>query len=177
MPKDMKFDLPKDQSSIIKVIGVGGGGSNAVNHMYLQGIDGVDFLICNTDQQALDISPVPHKIQLGSTLTEGRGAGSIPEVGKNAAIENIDQIKDILKTNTKMVFITAGMGGGTGTGAAPVIAKVAKEMGILTVGIVTIPFSFEGKMRNEQAQLGIEKLRQHVDSLVVINNNKLIINS
>jgi cell division protein FtsZ len=173
MPKDMKFDLPKDQSSIIKVIGVGGGGSNAVNHMYLQGIDGVDFLICNTDQQALDISPVPHKIQLGSTLTEGRGAGSIPEVGKNAAIENIDQIKDILKTNTKMVFITAGMGGGTGTGAAPIIAEAAKEMGILTVGIVTLPFFFEGRRRKQQADEGIKSIKQHVDTLLIINNDKL----
>jgi len=173
MPKDMKFDLPKDQSSIIKVIGVGGGGSNAVNHMYLQGINGVDFLICNTDQQALDISPVPHKIQLGSTLTEGRGAGSIPEVGKNAAIENIDHIKDILKTNTKMVFITAGMGGGTGTGAAPIIAEAAKEMGILTVGIVTLPFFFEGRRRKQQADEGIKAIKEHVDTLLIIDNDKL----
>lgn len=173
MPKNMKFDLPKDQSSIIKVIGVGGGGSNAVNHMYKQGINGVDFLICNTDQQALDISPVPHKIQLGATLTEGRGAGSIPEVGKNAAIENIEQIKEILKTNTKMVFITAGMGGGTGTGAAPIIAEAAKEMGILTVGIVTLPFFFEGRRRKLQADEGIKSIKQHVDTLLIINNDKL----
>ena len=139
----MKFNMPKDQSSIIKVIGVGGGGSNAVNHMYNLGIKGVDFIVCNTDAQALDISPVPVKIQLGESLTEGRGAGSIPDVGKNAAIENIEDIKEILANNTKMIFVTAGMGGGTGTGAAPVIAKAAKELGILTVGIVTVPFSFE----------------------------------
>ena len=135
----MQFNLPKDQSSIIKVIGVGGGGSNAVNHMYRQGITGVDFLICNTDQQALDISPVPNKIQLGTSLTDGRGAGSLPNVGQNAAMENIEEIRALLSKNTRMVFITAGMGGGTGTGAAPVIAQVAKEMGILTVGIVTYP--------------------------------------
>lgn len=169
----MQFDLPKDQSSIIKVFGIGGGGSNAVNHMYKQGITGVDFVICNTDQQALDISPVPLKIQLGSTLTEGRGAGSIPEVGKNAAIEDIEQIREILAKNTKMVFITAGMGGGTGTGAAPVIAQVAKEMGILTVGIVTMPFLFEGRKRKVQASEGIETMRQNVDTLLVINNDKL----
>ena len=148
----MKFDLPKENSSIIKVLGVGGGGSNAVNHMYRQGINGVDFLVCNTDQQALDISPIPFKVQLGATLTEGRGAGSLPEVGKNAAIENIDDIKEIINKNTKMVFITAGMGGGTGTGAAPVIAKAAKEMGVLTVGIVTMPFFFEGRKRRQQAE-------------------------
>jgi len=173
MSDKMKFDLPKNQSSIIKVVGVGGGGSNAVNHMFSQGIDGVDFLVCNTDQQALDISPVPHKIQLGSTLTEGRGAGSIPEVGKNAAIENIDQIREILKTNTKMVFITAGMGGGTGTGAAPIIAEAAKELGILTVGIVTLPFAFEGRKRKLQASEGIKEIKQYVDTLLVINNDKL----
>ena len=173
MPENMRFDLPKKQSSIIKVIGVGGGGSNAVNHMYEQGIGGVDFIICNTDQQALDISPVPHKIQLGSTLTEGRGAGSIPEVGKNSAIENIEEIREILKTNTKMVFITAGMGGGTGTGGAPIIAEAAREMGILTVGIVTLPFHFEGRRRKQQADLGIKELRDHVDTLLVINNDKL----
>src|SRR5687767_5827070 len=143
----MEFDLPKDQSSIIKVVGVGGGGSNAVNHMFNQGIKGVDFVVCNTDQQALDMSPVPFKIQLGASLTEGRGAGAIPEIGKNAAIENIEDIRSFLAKGTKMVFITAGMGGGTGTGAAPVIARVAKEMDILTVGIVTIPFAFEGKKR------------------------------
>lgn len=169
----MKFDLPKDQSSIIKVIGVGGGGSNAVNHMYNQGITGVDFVICNTDQQALDQSPIPNKIQLGSTLTEGRGAGSNPEVGKNAAIENVDELKEIFAKNTQMVFITAGMGGGTGTGAAPIIAKTAKEMGILTVGIVTIPFTFEGRRRKSQADEGLEELRANVDTLLVICNDKL----
>lgn len=169
----MKFDLPKENSSIIKVIGVGGGGSNAVNHMYQAGINGVDFMVCNTDQQALDVSPVPLKVQLGSTLTEGRGAGSIPDVGKNAASENIDEIKEILNKNTKMVFITAGMGGGTGTGAAPVIARVAKEMGVLTVGIVTMPFFFEGRKRRQQAEQGIEEIRESVDTLLIINNEKL----
>lgn len=169
----MKFDLPKDQSSIIKVIGVGGGGSNAVNHMYRQGITGVDFVICNTDQQALDLSPVPNKIQLGSTLTEGRGAGSNPEVGKNAAIENVDELKELLEKNTQMVFITAGMGGGTGTGAAPIIAETSREMGILTVGIVTIPFTFEGRRRKIQADEGLAKLRDHVDTLLIICNDKL----
>ncbi len=169
----MKFDLPKDQSSIIKVIGVGGGGSNAVNHMYNQGITGVDFIICNTDQQALDQSPIPNKIQLGSTLTEGRGAGSNPEVGKNAAIENVDELKEIFEKNTQMVFITAGMGGGTGTGAAPIIAQTAREMGILTVGIVTIPFTFEGRRRKLQADDGLEELRSNVDTLLVICNDKL----
>lgn len=169
----MKFDLPKENSSIIKVLGVGGGGSNAVNHMYRQGINGVDFLVCNTDQQALDVSPVPLKVQLGATLTEGRGAGSLPEVGKNAATENIDDLKSIISTNTKMVFITAGMGGGTGTGAAPVIAKTAREMGVLTVGIVTMPFFFEGRKRRQQAEAGIEEIRQNVDTLLIINNEKL----
>lgn len=169
----MKFDLPKDQSSIIKVIGVGGGGSNAVNHMYRQGIKGVDFIVCNTDHQALDMSPVPVKIQLGQSLTDGRGAGSIPDVGKNAAIENLDDIKAILEKNTKMVFVTAGMGGGTGTGAAPVIAQVARELGILTVGIVTVPFTFEGKKRRSQAELGLDKMRDAVDTLLIINNDKL----
>ena len=169
----MKFDLPKDQSSIIKVIGVGGGGSNAVNHMYRQGIKGVDFIVCNTDHQALDISPVPVKIQLGQSLTEGRGAGSIPDVGKNAAIENLDDIKEILEKNTKMVFVTAGMGGGTGTGAAPVIAQAARELGILTVGIVTVPFTFEGRKRRTQAEMGLDKMRDCVDTLLVINNDKL----
>ncbi len=169
----MEFDIPKDQSSIIKVIGVGGGGGNAVNHMYNQGIKGVDFVVCNTDQQALDISPVPVKIQLGSSLTEGRGAGAIPEIGKNAAIENIDDIREILENNTKMVFITAGMGGGTGTGAAPVIAKVARDMGILTVGIVTIPFGFEGKKRKEQAEIGLDEMRKNVDTLLIIANDRL----
>lgn len=169
----MKFDLPKEQSSIIKVIGVGGGGSNAVNHMYRLGIKGVDFIVCNTDQQALEVSPVPTKVQLGSTLTEGRGAGSIPDVGKNAAIENVDEIRTILEHETKMVFITAGMGGGTGTGAAPIIAAAAKEMGILTVGIVTIPFAFEGRKRKQQAELGIEEIRQNVDTLIIICNDRL----
>ncbi len=171
--ENFAFDLPKNQSNVIKVIGVGGGGSNAINHMFLQGIKGVDFVICNTDMQALENSTVPNKIQLGVSLTEGLGAGANPQVGEQAAIESFEEVKRMLDTNTKMVFITAGMGGGTGTGAAPVIAKQAKEMGILTVGIVTIPFQFEGKMRNEQAQLGVEKLRSHVDSLIVIDNNKL----
>ena len=170
---NISFDLPKNQSNVIKVIGVGGGGSNAVNHMYSQGINGVDFVICNTDAQALQNSPIPTKIQLGVSLTEGLGAGANPEVGEQAAIESIQEIKDMLSSNAKMVFITVGMGGGTGTGAAPVIAKIARELDLLTIGIVTTPFSFEGKMRNEQAQKGIEKLRQYVDSLVVINNNKL----
>ncbi|MDG1476690.1 MAG: cell division protein FtsZ [Vicingaceae bacterium] len=169
----MKFDLPKDQASIIKVIGVGGGGSNAVNHMYNQGITGVDFMICNTDAQALEQSPIPNKIQLGTTLTEGLGAGANPEVGKNAAIEDVEAIKTVLQNNTKMVFITAGMGGGTGTGAAPIIAETAREMGILTVGIVTIPFSFEGRRRKQQADEGLEALRASVDTLLIINNDKL----
>lgn len=173
MPEDMKFDLPKDQSSIIKVIGVGGGGSNAVNHMFKQGINGVDFLVCNTDQQALDISPVPHKVQIGPSLTDGRGAGSKPEVGRNAAIENIEEIRALLQKNTKMVFITAGMGGGTGTGAAPIIAEAAKELGILTVGIVTLPFMFEGRKRKKQADDGVRSIKEHVDTLLVINNDKL----
>ncbi len=171
--ENIAFDLPKNQSNVIKVIGVGGGGSNAINHMFLQGIKGVDFVICNTDAQALDNSQVPNKIQLGVSLTEGLGAGANPDVGEQAAIESFEEIKRMLDTNTKMIFITAGMGGGTGTGAAPIIAKQAKEMDILTVGIVTIPFQFEGKMRNEQAQIGVEKLRAQVDSLIVINNNKL----
>ncbi|HEY0029529.1 MAG TPA: cell division protein FtsZ [Bacteroidia bacterium] len=169
----MKFDLPHDNSSIIKVIGVGGGGSNAVNHMYKQGIKGVDFIVCNTDQQALDMSPVPLKIVLGASLTKGRGAGSLPEVGRNAAIENIEEVKALLANNTEMVFITAGLGGGTGTGAAPIIAKAAKEMGILTVGIVTIPFGFEGKKRKAQADAGLEALKENVDTLLVISNDKL----
>lgn len=169
----MPFDLPKNRSSVIKVIGVGGGGSNAVNHMYTSGINGVDFVICNTDAQALENSPVPNRIQLGVSLTEGLGAGANPSVGEEAAKESITEIGKLLETNTKMVFITAGMGGGTGTGAAPVIAKVARDMGVLTVGIVTSPFVFEGKMRQEQAEKGIDALRSVVDSLVVINNNKL----
>lgn len=169
----ISFDLPKNQSNVIKVIGVGGGGSNAINHMFRQGIKGVDFVICNTDSQALENSPVPVKIQLGVSLTEGLGAGANPKIGEQSAVESMEDIQNMLSTNTKMVFITAGMGGGTGTGAAPIIAQMAKEMDILTVGIVTIPFNFEGKTRNEQAQLGVEKLRQSVDSLIVINNNKL----
>ena len=171
--ESIAFDLPKNQSNVIKVIGVGGGGSNAINHMFQAGINGVDFVICNTDSQALQNSPVPNKIQLGVSLTEGLGAGANPEVGEQAAIESMEEIKAMLDKNTKMIFITAGMGGGTGTGAAPVIAKLAKEMDILTVGIVTMPFQFEGKMRCQQSQLGIEKLRDNVDSLIVINNNKL----
>lgn len=167
------FDLPKNQSNVIKVIGVGGGGSNAINHMFQQGIKGVDFVICNTDAQALQNSGVPNKIQLGVNLTEGLGAGANPDIGEQAAKESMEEIRRMLDTNTKMVFITAGMGGGTGTGAAPVIARIAKEMDILTVGIVTMPFQFEGKIRIAQAQKGIENLRDHVDSLVVINNNKL----
>ena len=167
------FDLPKGNSSIIKVIGVGGGGNNALKHMYEKGIHGVDFVICNTDSQTLDNNPVANKVQLGVTITEGLGAGADPEVGEKAAIESIEDIKAAMGQNTKMVFITAGMGGGTGTGAAPVIAKVAKDMGILTVGIVTIPFGFEGKRRLEQADIGLEKLRNNVDSLIVINNDKL----
>lgn len=170
---NISFDLPKNQSNVIKVIGVGGGGSNAINHMFNQGIKGVDFVICNTDSQALESSSVPIKIQLGVTLTEGLGAGANPKIGEQAAVESLEEIKNMLSTHTKMVFITAGMGGGTGTGAAPVIAKMAKEMDILTVGIVTIPFQFEGKIRNDQAGIGVEKLRQNVDSLIVINNNKL----
>ncbi|MBP1223698.1 cell division protein FtsZ [Flavobacterium sp. 1355] len=170
---NISFDLPKNQSNVIKVIGVGGGGSNAINHMFKQGIKGVDFIVCNTDSQALQNSAVPNKIQLGVNLTEGLGAGANPDVGQQSAIESISEIEKMLERGTKMVFITAGMGGGTGTGAAPVIAQLAKEREILTVGIVTIPFQFEGKVRQEQALLGIEKLRKQVDSLIVINNNKL----
>ncbi len=177
MPKkefsNITFDMPHNKSNVIKVIGVGGGGSNAVNHMFNKGIKGVDFVVCNTDAQALQSSSVPNKIQLGASLTEGLGAGANPEVGRESAMESIEDIKSMLNTSAKMLFITVGMGGGTGTGAAPVIAKIANELNILTVGIVTMPFSFEGKKRNEQAQEGIEKLRDHVDSLVVINNNKL----
>lgn len=169
----ISFDLPKNQSNVIKVIGVGGGGSNAINHMFKQGIKGVDFIVCNTDSQALGNSPVPNKIQLGVNLTEGLGAGANPEVGQQSAIESVAEIEKMLDSNTKMVFITAGMGGGTGTGAAPVIAQLAKEKDILTVGIVTIPFQFEGKVRQEQALQGVERLRKQVDSLIVINNNKL----
>lgn len=167
------FDLPKNQSNVIKVIGVGGGGSNAVNYMYHLGIKGVDFVACNTDAQALQNSPLPNKIQLGVSLTEGLGAGANPEIGERSAIESVDELSQMLATNTKMIFITAGMGGGTGTGAAPVIAKMARDMGILTVGIVTMPFQFEGKTRNDQAEVGLAKLRKFVDSIIVINNNKL----
>jgi cell division protein FtsZ len=169
----MKFEMLKEKSSIIKVIGVGGGGGNAVNHMYRQGINGVDFIVCNTDAQALELSPIPNKVQLGASLTEGMGAGSIPEVGKNSAIENIDDIKQMLGPNTKMLFITAGMGGGTGTGASPIIAKAAREMDILTVGIVTTPFAFEGKRRKMQAEAGMEELKKYVDSFLVISNDRL----
>tara|TARA_B100000795_G_C22804631_1_gene444028 strand:+ start:367 stop:2088 length:1722 start_codon:yes stop_codon:yes gene_type:complete len=169
----MDFDLQNEENSIIKVFGVGGGGTNAVNHMYKQGIKGVDFYVCNTDEQSLDMSPVPNKIQLGLNLTGGRGAGSIAEVGMNAAIENLEEIKEILGTDTKMLFITAGMGGGTGTGAAPIIAQAAKELGILTVGIVTYPFMFEGRKRSTQANNGLEELRESVDTCVIICNDKL----
>jgi len=169
----MQFELPQEENSIIKVIGVGGGGSNAVNHMFRLGIKGVDFIICNTDKQALDKSPVPNKIQLGELSTKGLGAGSIPDVGRDAALESINEIKTYLGNNTQMVFITAGLGGGTGTGAAPVIASIARELGILTVGIVTIPFAFEGKKRRAQAEAGLEELKKYVDTLLVIGNDKL----
>ncbi|WP_158795212.1 cell division protein FtsZ [Pedobacter sp. L105] len=169
----MYFEMLKDKSSIIKVIGVGGGGGNAVNHMYRQGIAGVDFIICNTDAQALEFSPIPNKVQLGASLTEGMGAGSIPEVGKNSAIENIDDIKAMLGSTTKMLFITAGMGGGTGTGASPIIAQAAKELDILTVAIITTPFSFEGKRRKMQAEDGLDELKKYVDSYLVISNDRL----
>src|SRR5690606_21840162 len=170
---DFMFDLPKHRSSSIKVIGVGGGGSNAVNHMFQQGIEGVDFVVCNTDAQALNNSPVPNRIQLGQSTTEGLGAGANPEVGEQAALESMEDIKKFLDSNTKMVFITAGMGGGTGTGAAPVIAGISRRLGILAVGIVTAPFYFEGKRRLEQGEKGIEKLQKNVDSLIVISNDKL----
>lgn len=173
MDELMHFELPVNQSSIIKVLGVGGGGSNAVNHMFKQGIKDVDFIVCNTDAQALANSPVPVKIQLGASLTEGRGAGNKPVVGRQAAIESIDNLAEILSVNTKMLFITAGMGGGTGTGAAPVIAKTARELGILTVAIVTIPFKNEGPRRVNQALEGIAELEKQVDSLLVINNEKI----
>ena len=171
---NVEFDLPQNRSSVIKVIGVGGGGSNAVNHMFKQGIKGVDFVVCNTDAQALETSQIPTKIQLGISLTEGLGAGENPEVGEESALESEEEINEILRQGTKMVFITAGMGGGTGTGAAPIIAQKAKEHDILTIGIVTIPFAFEGRKRREQAAIGVEKMKQHVDSLIVINNDKLI---
>ena len=169
----MNFDLAASSGSIIKVIGVGGGGGNAVNHMYYQGIRDVDFMVCNTDAQALKNSPVPYKVQLGSSLTEGRGAGNKPETGRDSAIENIEDVKQVLRNNTKMVFITAGMGGGTGTGGAPVIAQAARELGILTVGIVTIPFRNEGRRRIKQAVEGIAAMEAHVDSLLVINNERI----
>jgi len=170
---DINFDLPKNKSNVIKVIGVGGGGSNAINHMFQQGIMGVDFVVCNTDAQALEKSAVPIKIQLGASLTEGLGAGANPDVGRQSAKESYDDLHTLLSTQTKMVFITAGMGGGTGTGAAPIIASMAKDLNVLTVGIVTMPFQFEGKIRLEQAQKGLEELKNNVDSLIVINNNKL----
>jgi len=173
MAEMLKFELPKNQSSIIKVIGVGGGGSNAVNHMFQQGIKGVDFIICNTDAQAMESSPVPTRIQLGANLTGGLGAGAAPSVGRNAALENSDDIRAVLDKGTKMLFITAGLGGGTGTGAAPVIAQISKELDILTVGIVTIPFSFEGRKRRQSAEDGIRQLKQHVDALLIISNDKL----
>lgn len=169
----MMFDMPKYESPIIKVLGVGGGGSNAVSHMYNQGIIGVDFAICNTDSQAMEASPVPTKIQLGPNLTEGRGAGSMPNKGKAACEESIEDVKRYLEDKCKMLFITAGMGGGTGTGAAPIIAKVAKEMGILTVGIVTLPFTFEGRRRTAQGSDGLMELKKHVDTLIIISNDKL----
>lgn len=169
----LEFDLPTPDHSIIKVIGVGGGGSNAVNHMYKQGIVGVDFAICNTDNQALDLSPIPTKIQLGPGLTDGRGAGSRPEVGKHACLESIEDVQLFLSQHTKMLFVTAGMGGGTGTGAAPIIAKAARELGILTVGIVTLPFTFEGKLRQRFAQEGLDELKRNVDSIIIISNDKL----
>lgn len=167
------FDLPKEKSSIIKVIGVGGGGSNAVNHMFSQNIDGVNFIICNTDAQAIALSQVPNKIQLGPHLTQGLGAGANPEIGKQATEESLEEIKRILEVNTKMAFITAGMGGGTGTGGAPIISKICKELGILTVGIVTTPFSYEGRKRQIQAEEGIQRLKGYVDTLLVISNDKL----
>ena len=169
----MQFDLPQEENSIIKVIGVGGGGSNAVNHMYRLGIKGVEFIVCNTDKQALDKSPVPNKVQLGFESTKGLGAGSIPDVGRDAALESINEIKRFLGEGTQMVFITAGLGGGTGTGAAPVIASIARELGILSVGIVTIPFAFEGKKRRSQAEIGLEEMKKYVDTLLVIGNDKL----
>jgi cell division protein FtsZ len=169
----IQFDLPKEQSSILKVIGIGGGGSNAVNHMFNQNIDGVNFIICNTDAQAITHSKVPNKVQLGPNLTQGLGAGANPEIGREATEESLEEIKNILEVNTKMAFITAGMGGGTGTGGAPIIAKICKDLGILTVGIVTTPFAYEGKKRIAQAEEGINKLKDHVDTLLVISNDKL----
>ena len=173
MAELIDFDLPTGNDNIIKVIGVGGGGGNAVNHMYKLGIKDVDFAVCNTDSQALDNSSVPLKVQLGSTLTEGRGAGNKPEIGRNSAVENIEEIGTLLSENTKMVFITAGMGGGTGTGAAPIIAREARDRKILTIGIVTIPFRNEGRLRIQQAIEGIREMENHVDSLLVINNERI----
>ena len=170
---NIEFILPKNQSNVIKVIGIGGGGSNAINYMYNKGIKGVDYVVCNTDSQALENSPVPNKVQLGIKETEGLGAGADPVIGEKAAIESLDEMRRLLEKNTKMIFITAGMGGGTGTGAAPIISKLAMEMDILTVGIVTMPFVFEGKIRMSHANKGLEKLRSNVDSLIVVNNNKL----
>src|SRR6185436_16821748 len=167
------FDLPKERSSIIKVIGVGGGGGNAVNYMFNEVIDGVNFIICNTDAQALKCSHVPNKVQLGPTLTQGLGAGANPEIGRQATEESLEEIKRILEVNTKMAFITVGMGGGTGTGGAPIIAKICKDLGILTVGIVTTPFAYEGKKRQLQADEGIKTLKGYVDTLLVISNDKL----
>jgi len=169
----MQFDLPKEKSSIIKVIGVGGGGGNAVNHMFRKGIKGVNFIICNTDAQAMELSPVPNRIQLGPSMTEGRGAGSMPDAGRKATEESVDDIREVLGSSTKMVFITAGLGGGTGTGGAPVVARIAREMGILTVGICTMPFAFEGKRRLVQAREGLMEMKKHVDTLVVISNERL----
>src|ERR1041384_6835750 len=169
----IKFEIPKNQSSIIKVIGVGGGGSNAVNYMHNLGIEGVDFVICNTDSQALALSPVPNKVQLGPHLTQGLGAGANPEIGKQASEESNEDITKILKVNTRMAFITAGMGGGTGTGGAPVVSKIWRDLGILTVGIVTMPFTYEGRKRMKQAQEGIDRMREHVDTVLIISNDKL----
>ncbi len=169
----MLFDLPQDEGSIIKVIGVGGGGSNAVTHMFKQGIVGVDFAICNTDNQAMELSPVPTKIALGPELTGGRGAGSKPNIGERACLETIEEVRSFLENDTKMLFVTAGMGGGTGTGAAPIIAKAAQELDILTVGIITLPFTFEGRRRSSQGHEGLEELKKHVDTLIVISNDKL----
>src|SRR3990170_1428721 len=167
------FDLPKEKSSILKVIGIGGGGSNAVNHMYSQNIEGVNFIICNTDAQAISQSKVPNKVQLGPHLTQGLGAGANPEIGRQATEESLEELKSMLEVNTKMAFVTAGMGGGTGTGGAPIISKICKDLGILTVGIVTTPFAYEGKKRQQQAEEGIETLKQYVDTLLVISNDKL----
>ena len=167
------FEIPKNQSSIIKVIGVGGGGCNAVNYMHSLGIEGVDFIVCNTDSQSLALSPIANKVQLGPHLTQGLGAGANPEIGKQACEESYDDIEKLLKVNTKMVFVTAGMGGGTGTGDAPVVAKICRDLGILTVGIVTTPFTYEGKKRLKQAEEGIERMREHVDTLLILSNDKL----